>query len=89
MFERQADLHVYHLGLDPKYMIEALDMVAKASGNTHRIPCWHHYSIQERIDFLYETIKNPSLIKKHHAFVKKACVLYFIILILLFLIIFR
>jgi len=87
MFERQADLHVYELDLDPKFMIEALDQVAKASGNIHSIPCWHHYSIHDRIDFLNKTIENPSLIKKHHAFVKKACVLYFITLIVLFLVV--
>jgi hypothetical protein len=71
------------LGLDPKFMIEALDDVAKASGNIHHIPCWHHYSIQERIDFINQTIENPSLIEKHHAFVKKALFFYFVGLILL------
>lgn len=83
-FERQADLHVYALKMDPKFMVEALDDLAKASGNSHLVPCWHHYSIKERIDFINQTIENPALIEKHHAFVKKALFFYFIIIILLF-----
>jgi STE24 endopeptidase len=82
IFERQADLHVYELNISPHYMIEALDNVAKATGNSHKVPSWHHFSIQERIDFLKMTIENPDLIKKHHAFAKKALGIYFIILIL-------
>lgn len=83
IFEREADLHVYVLNMNPEYMIEALDRVATLSGNIHLMPCWHHYSIQERIDFLKATIKDPSLIKKHHSFVKKALFFYSIALILL------
>jgi STE24 endopeptidase len=84
IFERQADLHVYKLKIDPKYMVEALDHLAKASGNSHLVPCWHHYSIQERIDFINQTIDNPDLIEKHHLFAKKALCFYFISLVLFF-----
>jgi len=82
IFEREADLHVYVLNINPEYMIEALDRVATIEGNIHLMPCWHHYSIQQRIDFLRATIKDPSLIKKHHAHVKKVLFFYSIALIL-------
>ncbi len=85
IFEREADLHVYVLNINPEYMIEALDRVATIEGNIHLMPCWHHYSIQERIDFLRATIKNPSLIKKHHSYVKKVLFFYSIALILAFI----
>lgn len=79
-FERQADLHVFNLDIQPKYMIEALHEVAVASGNIHLIPSWHHYSIQQRIDFLNEAIRNPSVIERHHRFVKKALIIYLVLL---------
>lgn len=66
LFERQADLHVYKLNVPVNYMIEALDHIGIATGFTHEIPNWHHFSIKERIDFLNRTIANPRLIARHH-----------------------
>ncbi len=82
LFERQADLHVYHLQIPPEHMILALDQVGIATGHSHRIPSWHHYSIQERIDFLKETIRNPSEIQHHHRRVKLFLVGYLLLLII-------
>lgn len=76
MFERQADLHVYALGVSPEAMIEALDHVGTGTGFTHLVPNWHHYSIQERIDFLKETMRDPALIDQHHKRVRLALLLY-------------
>lgn len=88
IFERQADLHVYELSIAPEAMIEALEDVSVASGNIHKLPNWHHYSIQERIDFLQETILHPELIQKHHHYVKKCFAIYLIFLALLSIIVF-
>ena len=63
LFERQADLFVYPLDIPPQYMIEALDEVGIATGNTHHLANWHHYGIQQRIDFLKKTIENPAEMK--------------------------
>lgn len=76
MFERQADLHVYALEVSPEAMIEALDHVGMGTGFTHLVPNWHHYSIQERIDFLKETMRDPALIERHHKRVRLALSLY-------------
>jgi STE24 endopeptidase len=79
-FERQADLHGYVLGLSPEQMITALDDIAIATGYTHAQPSWHHYSIQERIDFLEDTKRDPSLIAKHHRQAKISMFVYLIAL---------
>lgn len=76
LFERQADLHVYELGLSPIHLIQALDYLGTATGNTHSQPNWHHFSIQERIDFLNACERNPALIEQHHNRVKKALLGY-------------
>ncbi len=70
LFERQADLHVFHLGIDPDWMIEALNDIAVQSGNIHLLPSWHHYSIQERIDFIRKAKADPSIVDKHTRWVK-------------------
>lgn len=66
LFERQADLHVFELKVPPEYLVESLDELATASGNIHLIPNWHHYSIQERIDYIKHVEKDPSLLPKHY-----------------------
>jgi Zn-dependent protease with chaperone function len=82
LFERQADLHIFNYSLSPSYMIQALDHIGVVTGNTHDHPSWHHYSIQERMDFLQSAIQNPRLITQHHRKVKKWVIIYFILLIL-------
>lgn len=77
LFERQADLHVFALDIPPDYMIKALDELGVASGNTHDHPSWHHYSIQQRIDFLKTAEQNPQIVLQHHQKVKKWLNIYF------------
>lgn len=81
LFERQADLHGFRIGVPPEYIIEALDDVGVATGYTHLIPSWHHYSIQERIDFLKACIDDPALIQKHDRRVKRYLFGYFALLL--------
>ncbi len=82
LFERQADLNIFDYALSPTYLIQALDHIALATGNTHRHPSWHHYSIQERINFLHSAMANPILVAQHHRRVKRWLVIYFSLLIL-------
>ena len=81
-FERQADLHVFALGIAPEAMIEALDGVGVGTGFTHLAPNWHHFSLQERIDFLKAAMRDPQLVERHHAKVKWAIILYLSLLAL-------
>lgn len=80
LFERQADLYVFKLGLPAGNLISALDRIASASGNIHDNPSWHHFSIKQRIDYLNKVIENPALIEKHHKKVIVSLILYFILL---------
>lgn len=88
LFERQADLHVFTLKIAPQHLIHALDYVGAATGNSHRQPNWHHYSIQERIDFLNAATQDPSLIEKHHRRVKYALIGYLTLLGLALMVLF-
>jgi len=80
LFERQADLHGFELQIPPQTMIEALNDVAIATGFTHLHPNWHHYSIQERMDFLRKATKNPQVIREHHSRTRWMLFSYLIIL---------
>ncbi len=82
LFERQADLHIFHTPLPPHTMAQALEHLAQATGNTHHEPNWHHGSLHSRIDFLYRAIDNPSLVQQHHRKVYVTLSLYFFFLFL-------
>lgn len=75
-FERQADLHVFHLEIPPEEMVQALDRVGTLSGGIHDKPSWHHFSIRQRMHFLNQAIANPQLVKRHHQRVKKIVFLF-------------
>lgn len=77
LFERQADLHIFESALAPAYMIQALDRIAILSGHIHRQPSWHHFSIQERINFLETAIKDRRIVARHHFRVKIWLGMYF------------
>lgn len=80
LFERQADLHIFESSLPPIYMVHALDHIAVVTGHSHSQPNWHHFSIQERIDFLDAAIQHPSLVNQYHRKVRRYVILYFIVL---------
>lgn len=80
LFERQADLYVFALDLPAQYMIDALHHIAVETGNSHLKPSWHHYSIQQRIDFLKQASQNPDLIRQHKRKIFWSLLIYFILL---------
>ncbi len=77
LFERQADLFVFKLKIPPENIISALDHIAIASGNIHHHPSWHHFGIQQRIDYLKKVMETPALIEKHHRKVRIFLTVYF------------
>ena len=82
IFERQADIHGYYLKVPVDNMISALDTLGNITGNSHKEPNWHHYSIQERIDFLNLTKKDPKARDRHNKKVKYSLRAYFLFLFL-------
>lgn len=87
LFERQADLHVFALGIPPQSMIEALDYIGKITGS-HHTPNWHHWGIQQRINVLKEAMQNPNVVEKHTRRVKRFVLGYFVILIVATIVLF-
>ncbi|MBA3603876.1 MAG: M48 family metalloprotease [Parachlamydiaceae bacterium] len=77
LFERQADLHIFNVKLNPSHLIEALNYFAQSSGQDPRKPDWHHYSIQERIDYITVASKHQNLIAIHHSYVQTMLYIYF------------
>lgn len=80
LFERQADLHIFRVDVSSRAMKEGLLAVARSMGMPPTTPSWHHYSVQQRVDFLNRVEANPALIPKHHRKVKYYLVLYLLIL---------
>jgi STE24 endopeptidase len=63
-------------------MVEALDRLAVSAGNIHLEPNWHHYSIQQRIDFINQADSNRSLIRRHSKQVHSSLIIYFLSLLI-------
>jgi Zn-dependent protease with chaperone function len=82
MCERQADLYVFELHIPADHMIQALNEVAIVSGNIHHVPSWHHYSINERIEYLKAAKNDPKLISRHHRKVRIHLFFYFCFLVI-------
>ena len=76
-FERQADCHAFERhGISP--ISTALMKVSLLNGINPEQDNWHHYGIQQRIDFLSICLKKPEMLQKHHRHVfriKSVCVL--------------
>jgi Zn-dependent protease with chaperone function len=65
-FERQADLYSVHVMGSPGPAINALEKIALLSGKSRDLPSWHHFSIKERVDCLWKSLKDPTLVKRHN-----------------------
>jgi len=64
-FERQADCHAFERhGISP--ISTALMKVSLLNGIKPEQDNWHHYGIQQRINFLSICLKKPEMLQKHH-----------------------
>lgn len=75
-FERQADLYSVQILGSPRQIISSLEKIAAFSGKIRDLPSWHHFSIKERVDFLWRTTTEPGLAKRHNRFVASAFIVY-------------
>jgi Zn-dependent protease with chaperone function len=64
-FERQADLYSVTLVGQAAPTIMSLEKIATASGIDRHQPSWHHFSIAERVEFLWKSSQDPQMIKRH------------------------
>ncbi len=65
-FERQSDLHALLIQGTPEFIVRSLEKVSGFHPMVRVMPSWHHFSIQERLDFLAACEESPGLIGKHH-----------------------
>ncbi len=80
-FERQADLYSGSTMGSPRYTISSLEKIALLSGKIRELPSWHHFSIKERVEYLWRTLKDPGLARKHNRFVAISFCIYLISMI--------
>ena len=64
-FERQADLYALQAIKSSAPLIRVFEKISWLSGNTRDLPCWHHFSIGQRINCLNSCALNPGLIARH------------------------
>ncbi len=68
-FERQADLYSANVMGKPGPAVRALEKIAYFSGKIRDLPSWHHFSVRERVDTLWRSLREPGLIRSHNRFV--------------------
>lgn len=64
-FERQADLYSAKLMGTVKPIVMSLEKIAHVTGQNRHQPSWHHFSIAERVEFLWRYFRHPQIIKRH------------------------
>ncbi|MGD9319741.1 MAG: M48 family metalloprotease [Desulfobacteraceae bacterium] len=79
-FERQADLFSAATMGGPRPTISSLEKIALLSGKSRDLPSWHHFSIKERVDYLWRTLGEPRLAKRHHRFVATSFLIYLVLI---------
>ncbi len=65
-FERQADLFAFRTQGHPWNLINALEKIAILAGGIRNRPCWHHFSIAQRVNFLERVARQPDLREEHN-----------------------
>ena len=76
-FERQADLYSAKVMGGPSLIVSSLEKIALFSGKSRNLPSWHHFSIAQRVDFLWRTVREKNLLKRHNRFVLISFFVYF------------
>lgn len=75
-FERQADTYVFKLFPSAQPLISTFDKIVASSGQPADKPNWHHFSIQERIDYLNRCEQSKKWIAHHNKKVAKSIAIY-------------
>jgi Zn-dependent protease with chaperone function len=80
-FERQADLFALDILGSPWPLIRSLEKIGFSSGQSRDLPSWHHFSIAQRVAFLEEVSRRPTLARSHQKKVTWSVGLFFFLLI--------
>ena len=80
-FERQADLYSAVTMGTPEPTINSLEKIALLSGKIRDLPSWHHFSISERVAYLWQTLNEPGLVKRHNKFIALSFCIYLVCMV--------
>lgn len=81
-FERQADGYACMYTGSGNGIVQSLEKIAAAGSQSRSAPNWHHFAIQERIDYMRRCTVDGSLIIKHDIRVKRLIATYCAVLLL-------
>jgi tetratricopeptide (TPR) repeat protein len=87
--ERQADLFGMLLVGSPLPLVSSFEKIAYRSGRIEDLPNWHHYSIRQRIQFLFRSFQDRALIRKHDRKLYGSALAFIAIISVLFLVSFE
>jgi Zn-dependent protease with chaperone function len=79
-FERQADLYSVVVMGGPMGTISSLEKIAEQSGKIRDLPSWHHFSIKERVEYLWRSTLDRRLMKKHNRFIAVSFGIYAVLI---------
>ncbi len=79
-FERQADLYSARVMGDVKPTIMSLEKIARFSGIRRDQPSWHHFSIAQRVDFLWNARIRPWVVKRYMRRLVASLVLFLVLI---------
>jgi len=88
-FERQADIFCFQTGIDPNFLISSFSKLGALLGENSNRSNWHHFNINQRINFIRQGIDNPELLKKHEKKIKRSLAIFIVVLILFSLVSFN
>jgi Zn-dependent protease with chaperone function len=80
-FERQADIYVFELFPTAQPLISTFDKIVVNSCQPADKPNWHHFSIKQRIDYLWRCERFPEWITRHNQKVRRSIIAFIVILI--------
>lgn len=75
-FERQADVYVFELFSTARPLISTFDKIVLNSGQPADKPNWHHFSIKQRVDYLWRCESSPEWISRHNQKVTRSIIAF-------------
>ncbi len=75
-FERQADVYVFELFPTARPLISTFDKIVLSSGQPADKPNWHHFSIKQRVDYLWRCEHQPEWIARQNRKVTNSIIVF-------------
>ncbi|MBW1846023.1 MAG: M48 family metalloprotease [Deltaproteobacteria bacterium] len=75
-FERQADTYVYTFYNSAKPLISTLNKISLTSGQSPSKPNWHHFSINERIEYLNKCESDRNWINRQDSKIRQSILIF-------------